>query len=110
MDDAAAFLKIVIDWPLLGLVLAVQVPDDGMVGCGILPSDKVLVQKQRSDEIEAGKPVVFRLDGKARIGELHPPFILFHPPADKAASPDYQPLRASTVEIYGRVIRLIRDL
>jgi transcriptional regulator with XRE-family HTH domain len=109
MSDAARSLATVaVEGPFDGPAVAVDVPDAGMVGKGILPTDRVVVEKLKT--CPPGCVILLHHDGHVRIGELHGPVVVFYPPAADGNRPEYRPLRSSDVEIYGRVARLIRDL
>lgn len=101
---------IAVDGPIDGPAFVVDVPAVGMVGRGISPGDRILVEQVKSGkELAPGNVVLFYHDGTPKLGEWQGQFIVFYP-GHNGHDPLFSPVRSSEVSLYGRVRRLIREL
>lgn len=107
MSPVAQSRVIAVEGPIEGPSFVVDVPSMGMTGRGIQPGDRILVEKVRSQDLEPGHVVLFSYQDQPMIGEWQGGMIVFYP---AVSGPEYQPVRSSMVDIYGRVRRLIREL
>lgn len=107
MTPAAQAKVIAVDGPIDGPAFVVDVPTLGMVGRGIQPGDRILVEKVKAADLKPGHVVLFLHMNQAMIGEWQGSLIVFYPASQ---SPEFAPVRSSGLEIYGRVRRLIREL
>lgn len=109
VGQSASVETIAVDGPVEGPAFVSDVPSHGMVGRGVQPGDRVLVEKVKRADLQPGHVVLFQHEGTVRIGEWQGTLIVFYPPAGQQ-DPQFRPLRSSDVEVYGRVRRLIREL
>lgn len=100
----------VVEGPMERPAFVCNVPDLGMVGRGLLQGDRVLVEDFKPKELSPGQLVLARLNGRVTILDWRPPLALFHPSPDKSGDAQFQPVKTSELEVYGRVTRLLRDL
>ena len=107
MSSAAQARLIAVDGTIEGPSFVVDVPAFGMTGRGIHPGDRILVEKVKPADLEAGHIVLFKHQDQAMIGEWQGGMIVFYP---ALPSPEFMPVRSSMVDVYGRVRRLIREL
>ena len=107
MGSAAQARLIAVDGMLEGPAFVVDVPATGMTGRGIHPSDRILVEKVKTTDLEPGHIVLFKHQDQVMLGEWQGGMIVFYP---TVPSPEFMPVRSSTVDVYGRVRRLIREL
>lgn len=108
MSPSSPLHRIAIDGPVDGPVFVADVPSSGMTGRGIVPGDRLLIEKMAVRDLEPGFVVLFWHDGAVKVGEWQGSLIIFYPAAH--GDVQFQPVRTSDVEVYGRVRRLIRDL
>lgn len=108
MQPSSALQFISVDGPLTGPAFVSDVPSTAMIGRGIAPGDRILVEQVKRANLEPGHVVLFYHEDKPKIGEWQGQFILFYPGAPSDAA--FAPVRSSEVELYGRVRRVIREL
>lgn len=108
MQPAVSLTSIAVDGPIDGPSVVTDVPAHGMAGRGIVPGDRILIERMAARDLEPGNVVVFQHEGRPKIGEWQGTLIVFYPAT--AGDVDHRPVRASEVEVYGRVRRLIREL
>lgn len=108
MSSSAAVQSIAVDGPIDGPALVTDVPTLGMAARGIVPGDRILIEKVHAKDLRPGHVVLFYHDSRAKIGEWQGSLIVFYPSV--AGDPEFNPIRTTDIEIYGRVRRLIREL
>lgn len=108
MDGRSAFEMLTVDAPLDGPAVVTDVFSMGMAARGIMPGDRIIVERILKKDVQPGHVVLFLHEGVAKIGEWQPPLILFHPLG--LGSAEFTPLRSAEVEVYGRVRRVVREL
>lgn len=99
---------ILVDAPLDAPAVVTDVFSMGMAARGIMPGDRIIVERVGHKDLEAGWVVMFQHDGMTKIGEWQPPLVLFHPLG--VGSSEFKPIRTTDVEVYGRVRRVVREL
>lgn len=108
MDGRSAFEMLMVDAPLDGPAVVTDVFGMGMAARGIMPGDRIIVERIQKKDVEAGQIIMFTHEGKVKVAEWQSPLLIFHPLG--VGLSDWAPIRTSEVEVYGRVRRVVREL
>lgn len=107
MRPQSPLQTIAVDSNFNGPAFVTDVSAAGMVGRGIAPGDRIIVENVKRGEIETGHVVLFRHEDQVKVGEWQGSVIVFYPMVN---SPEFKPVRSSEAEVYGRVRRVVREL
>lgn len=108
MDGRSGFDMLLVDTSFDAPAVVTDVFSLGMAARGILPGDRIIVERILKKDVLPGQIVMFNHEGRVKVAEWQHPLLIFHPLGQ--ALTDFTPIRTSEVEVYGRVRRVVREL